>query len=49
MQQILEKGSVQETEVSRDLLLPKFAIDQWLYANVYDPFDGETWLKWWES
>jgi len=25
-----------------------FAIDQWLYANVYDPLDGVTLLDWWE-
>lgn len=27
----------------------RFAIDQWLYANVYDPFDGQTPLDWWEE
>jgi hypothetical protein len=26
----------------------RFAIDQWLYANVYDPMDGVTLLNWWE-
>jgi hypothetical protein len=24
-------------------------IDQWLYANVYDPMDGVTPLDWWEE
>ena len=28
-------------------LSEKFAIDQWLYANVYDPLDGVTLLNWW--
>jgi hypothetical protein len=26
----------------------RFAIDQWLYSNVYDPLDGVTLLDWWE-
>jgi hypothetical protein len=27
----------------------QLAVDQWLYSNVYDPFDGQTPLNWWEE
>jgi hypothetical protein len=27
----------------------QFAVDEWLYANVYDPLDGVTPLDWWEG